>query len=96
MGQVPERGRQMKKHHEIREVRVEGDCLVIKLGDREHRFALADISPRLWSASPQERAKFELSPSGYGIHWPLLDEDLSVDGLLGISHAPPISKGKAA
>ncbi|PKN21436.1 MAG: hypothetical protein CVU65_16870 [Deltaproteobacteria bacterium HGW-Deltaproteobacteria-22] len=25
-----------------------------------------------------------MSPSGYGIHWPELDEDLSVDGLLGL------------
>jgi hypothetical protein len=24
----------------------------------------------------------ELSPGGYGIHWPLLDEDLSISGLL--------------
>ena len=27
-------------------------------------------------------------PSGYGIHWPLIDEDLSIDGLLGIVHTP--------
>ncbi|MBF0567096.1 MAG: DUF2442 domain-containing protein, partial [Nitrospirae bacterium] len=31
---------------------------------------------------------FEISPSCYGIHWPLLDEDISIDGLLGIVHAP--------
>ena len=37
---------------------------------------------------PRERATFEISPSGYGIHWPLLDEDISIDGLLGIVHTP--------
>jgi len=37
----------------------------------------------------------EISPSGYGIHWPLLDEDLSVDGLLGIIHAPEIHSKRA-
>jgi hypothetical protein len=26
--------------------------------------------------------KFEVSPSGYGIHWPELDEDLSIDGMI--------------
>jgi hypothetical protein len=32
----------------------------------------------------------------HGIHWPLLDEELSIDGLLGISHYPAVTKGKAA
>jgi hypothetical protein len=30
----------------------------------------------------------EVSPSGYGIHWPLLDGDISIDGLFGIAHVP--------
>ena len=30
------------------------------------------------------------------IHWSLLDEDLSIDGLLGISHSPSATKEKAA
>ncbi|OYZ50723.1 MAG: hypothetical protein B7Y15_08625 [Bacteroidetes bacterium 24-39-8] len=25
---------------------------------------------------------FTISPSGYGIHWPLIDEDLAVDAIL--------------
>jgi hypothetical protein len=29
-----------------------------------------------------ERNEFKISPSGYGIHWSLLDEDLSINGLL--------------
>ncbi len=29
-----------------------------------------------------ERMNAELSPGGYGIHWPLVDEDLSINGLL--------------
>lgn len=39
-------------------------------------------SGRLAKASPQERSRAELSASGYGIHWPLLDEDLAVGPLL--------------
>ena len=34
------------------------------------------------SATQLQRSTAELSPGGYGIHWPLLDEDLSVGGLL--------------
>lgn len=36
--------------------------------------------PRLLAAGPAERAKVELTP--FGMHWPALDEDVSVEGLL--------------
>jgi hypothetical protein len=39
-------------------------------------------SERLARASLIERKRAELSPSGYGIHWPLVDEDLAVGALL--------------
>ena len=38
--------------------------------------------PRLHAASPEQRARWELIGRGIGIHWPELDEDLSVSGLL--------------
>jgi hypothetical protein len=41
-----------------------------------------ECSERLAHASPAERNRAELSPSGYGIHWPLIDEDLAVGPLL--------------
>ncbi|MGA3073731.1 MAG: DUF2442 domain-containing protein [Bryobacteraceae bacterium] len=45
-----------------------------------------DCSERLARASLIERSRAELSPSGYGIHWPLIDEDLAVGPLL-FSHS---------
>lgn len=42
--------------------------------------------PRLLNASPTERARHELS--AFGVHWPDLDEDLSVAGMLRGSKAP--------
>ena len=39
-------------------------------------------SERLAHASLVERNRAELSPSGYGIHWPLIDEDLAVGPLV--------------
>ena len=38
--------------------------------------------PRLHTASPELLAHFEISGGGIGLHWPDLDEDLSVAGLL--------------
>ncbi len=86
----------MKKYHEIGDVAFDGDDLLINVEGKDHRIALASISSRLLTATPMERERFEVSPSGYGIHWPLLDEDLAIDSLLGISHSPSNTKGKAA
>ncbi|MGH2602304.1 MAG: DUF2442 domain-containing protein, partial [Dehalococcoidia bacterium] len=33
-------------------------------------------------ATPEERAEWRLIGRGQGIHWPQLDEDISVEGLL--------------
>ena len=38
--------------------------------------------PRLWHATPRERSHFEIFGDGAYIHWPDLDEDLTVAGLL--------------
>lgn len=38
--------------------------------------------PRLVHGTPEERQNWRVSGAGYGIHWPDLDEDLSVEGLL--------------
>ena len=45
--------------------------------------------PRLLSATPEQREKWEICGAGYGIHWPEIDEDLSSEGLLRGAPAPP-------
>jgi hypothetical protein len=45
----------------------------------EVRFPAA-LNPRLARGTPQELANIELSP--FGVHWPDLDEDLSIRGIL--------------
>jgi len=44
--------------------------------------------PRLFDATPEQRSRWELAGGGYGIHWPDVDEDLSVEGLLRGAPAP--------
>ena len=78
----------MKTHHRVENVRFEGGDLLLNIDGQERRFPLHKISTLLAKASDREKAAFEISPSGYGIYWPLLDEDISIDGLLGIAHSP--------
>lgn len=44
--------------------------------------------PRLCKASSAQRNCYRLIGQGVGIHWPKIDEDISVDGLLNISQYP--------
>lgn len=60
--------------------------MVLTIDGREKTFPVSEISSALQNASEKEKNFFEISPSGYGIHWPLLDEDLSINGLLGVIH----------
>lgn len=56
--------------------------LVLLVGNRTVRIPWEKCSKRLTAATEKERMNAELSPGGYGIHWALIDEDLSVNGLL--------------
>lgn len=38
--------------------------------------------PTLYQATPEQRAQYEIGAGGRGLHWPDLDEDLSVAGLM--------------
>jgi hypothetical protein len=78
----------MTKTHDVRDVKLRGTTLTMAVDGSQYRFDITQISDRLALATPQQRGDFELSPSGYGIHWPDLDEDLSIDGLIGVVHAP--------
>lgn len=61
-------------------VRFDDDSLWVHLDDGRVIGAPLAWFPRLLAAAPEQRAQFELSPSG--IHWEALDEDISIDGLL--------------
>ncbi len=43
---------------------------------------IAPLPPGLHSASPEQRSQYEIGAGGRSLHWPEIDEDLSVNGLL--------------
>ena len=62
--------------------RCTADALIVRLADGREISAPLEWFPRLRDASPEARADWRLSGAGVGIHWPQLDEDVSVAGLL--------------
>ena len=65
-----------------KEVAVTEDELSVLLADGRRISVPLAWFPRLLRATPEQRARFELLGDGQGIHWPEVDEDLSIAGLL--------------
>ena len=58
------------------------DMLAVDLQDGRTITVPIGWYPRLAYGTQADRANFQISGAGYGIHWPDLDEDVSVEGLL--------------
>jgi hypothetical protein len=63
-------------------VTVTEDTLSVDLEDGRTISVPIGWYPRLAYGTPAERLHFRISGAGYGIHWPDLDEDIGVEGLL--------------
>jgi hypothetical protein len=72
----------------IQSVEVSEDALSVDLADGRRLVVPLTWFPRLLHATQKQRSNWELLGGGEGIHWPDLDEDLSVVGLLRGTPAP--------
>jgi hypothetical protein len=72
----------------IQKVRVTKDHIIADLADGRVISVPLAWSWRLSEATPAQRARFRLIGTGQGVHWPDVDEDISVEGLLHGSPAP--------
>ena len=72
----------MSRAYRIEDFRISPEYISFRVDGNSYCFKLAEISPRLAKASNEERNHYTISPSGYGIHWGAIDEDLSIEGLI--------------
>jgi hypothetical protein len=70
------------KSAKVKDVGTDGEMLTVWLDDGRVIGLPLRWYPSLEDATPAERTRWRLSAAGRGIHWPGLDYDLSVDGLL--------------
>jgi hypothetical protein len=70
------------------EVSCTEDKLTVELADGRSISVPLAWYPRLLHATPVERDNWEIAGAGFGIHWPDIDEDLSVEGLLRGAPSP--------
>ena len=64
------------------QVSVTTDTLTVELSDGRSISALLAWYPRLFHGTGEERSRWRLIGQGRGVHWPDLDEDISVENLL--------------
>jgi hypothetical protein len=64
------------------DVDLSDDTLHVRLEDGRAISAPLAWYPRLVQGTPHERLNWQLIGAGQGIHWPDLDEDISVQALL--------------
>lgn len=65
-----------------RTVSISRDALLVHLTDGRTISVPLTWYPRLLHGSPAERRKWRLTGRGIGVHWPDLDEDICIQGLL--------------
>jgi hypothetical protein len=71
-----------KSEPQVRRVDVSDDVISAHLMDGRKISVPLAWSWRLLDATPAQRAKYEIIGDGTGIHWPDVDEDISVRGML--------------
>ena len=68
-------------------VEVTDDTLSVDIEDDRTVSVPLGWYPRLANGTPAERANLQISGAGYGVHWPDLDEDIGIEGLLLGKHS---------
>ncbi len=71
--------------HNIQDICFDQNTIQLSIDGKFIKISLDKISNKLKLADELQRNFYKISPSGYGIHWPLIDEDLSVDALLKLA-----------
>jgi hypothetical protein len=66
----------------ISEIEVTDNEIIAILVDGRRVSVPLTWSWRLLEATPQQRQRFELMGNGSGVHWPDIDEDISIAGML--------------
>ncbi len=65
-----------------RQVKFDGDCMIVSLEDGRVLSVPLEWFPRLLRATENQRRAVRISRHRHGLHWDQIDEDLTVAGLL--------------
>lgn len=76
----------------VKKVKIGDDVLQVDLMDGRSIIVPLAWYPRLLNATKAQRKKWKISAAGYGLHWPEIDEDLSIEGMLRGAPSPEVRR----
>ncbi len=76
----------MTPHHTVQSLTFDQETMILSVDGSTYHIPINQASKRLAQATEAERKLYHISPSGYGIHWFTIDEDLSIDGLIRLAN----------
>jgi hypothetical protein len=77
----PDTGRQ----HTVQSLEFQGQIIALTVDGQTYHIPIGPASAILAQAAEIDRNHYRVAPSGYGIHWPTLDGDLSIKGLIKLA-----------
>jgi len=75
----------MDKQYNISNIDFSGEWMILSVNEETFEIPIVQVSKKLAQATDIERRMYRISPSGYGIHWYAIDEDLTTKGLIKLA-----------
>jgi len=75
----------MDKQYNISNIDFNRELIILSVDGKAYQIPIVQASKRLAEATDIERKMYRISPSGYGIHWYAIDEDLTTQGLIKLA-----------
>jgi len=75
----------MDKQYNISSIDFREEWIILSVNEETYQIPIAQASKKLAQATDVERKMYRISPSGYGIHWYAIDEDLTTKGLIKLA-----------
>lgn len=69
-------------YFDVNSITFENNNMFLDVDGKKYIIPLSAVSKKLLNASDKERNAFKIICSGYGVTWPLIDEDLAINGLI--------------
>jgi hypothetical protein len=75
----------MDKHYNVSKIEFSGEWIILSVDGEVYQIQIDQASRRLAQATDIERKMYRVSPSGYGIHWYAINEDLTTKRLINLA-----------
>ena len=75
----------MDKQYNVSSIDFRGEWMILSVNEEIYQIPIAQASKKLAQSTDIERKMYRISPSGYGIHWYAIDEDLTTKGLIKLA-----------